>query len=89
MKHMLEVLIACCVFTCVWWIDVLVCDIGIGMTANKVYGIHFETAAERRWRLRPPVEDRARVRAQKLVGELVDSLVAGEHEAKHGWKLTK
>lgn len=57
--------------------------------ANALYGVHFETAAERRWRLRPPVEERARSKAQRVVGNIVDSLVANEHEAAHGWKLSK
>ncbi len=59
------------------------------VTAGNLYGVHFETAAERRWRLRPPLEDRARYRAQKTVGELLDNVVSGEHEAKFGWKLSK
>jgi hypothetical protein len=57
--------------------------------ASELYGVHFETASERRWRLRPPVEARARSKAQRVVGSLVDGLVAGEHEAAHGWKLSK
>ena len=57
--------------------------------AGGLYGVHFETAAERRWRLRPPVELRARYRAQKTVGGLMDGLVSAEHETKFGWPLSK
>jgi hypothetical protein len=57
--------------------------------AGGLYGIHFETAAERRWRTRPPVEERARHRAQKSVGGLMDTLVSSEHEAQFGWPLSK
>ena len=58
-------------------------------TANSLYGLHFETAAERRWRLRPPVEERAKYRAQKTVGGLLDSVISAEHETKFGWPLSK
>ncbi len=57
--------------------------------ATSLYGIHFETASERRWRLRPPVEERAKLRAQRVVGNLVDDIASREHEAKFGTRMSK